>query len=308
MELDFVEWLSERLPASPHVAIGVGDDAAVVRLGRPELVTTADLLLDGIHFLTSEHTPRRIGRKSLAVNLSDLAAMAAKPVGAVVSLALPRDGVGDLSTRELAAQLMEGMLPLAETFDCPIVGGDTNVTPGPLTIAITAFGEPTDRGVVRRDGAKPGDLLYVTGPLGGSLAGKHLDFTPRVAEALSLHERVDLHAMMDLSDGVSLDLARLCKASGVGAVIEAQSVPITEAASTMAATSGRTALDHALSDGEDFELLFAIDPRSEEDLTTCSDVCESLVRIGCLTEKPGVKLRWENGVTEVLQADGYQHR
>lgn len=300
MELGFVDWLRQRLPASPHVRIGVGDDAALLDLPSGQLVTTADLLIDGVHFLTAEHAPERIGRKALAVNLSDLAAMAARPVGAVVSLALPRDGAAGLDNRELAARLIEGMLPLAEEFSCPIVGGDTNVGPGPLAIAVTAFGESTERGVVRRDGAQPGDAICVTGLLGGSLAGKHLDFTPRVKEALAIHERVELHSMMDLSDGLSLDLQRLCEASGVGAILEEDSIPIAEEANP---DVGR-----ALSDGEDFELLFTLPEHELRRLIDAPPLGVTPVRIGTITYENDLFIRDECGARQALLPQGYEHR
>lgn len=307
MELDFIDWLTERLPKSPQLRIGVGDDAALVALQRPELVATADLLIDGVHFLTGEHTPERIGHKSLAVNLSDLAAMAARPTGALVSLALPRDGACGLLPRELAARLIEGMLPLAEQFGCPIVGGDTNVGPGPLVISVTAFGEPTERGVVRRDGAKPGDFLMMTGQeLGGSLAGKHLDFTPRVAEALDLASRFDLHAMMDLSDGLATDLPRMCAASGVGATIFADHLPISAAAKRMAEEGQRSGVEHALRDGEDFELLIAASETTAR-LMLASPPQAGVFWIGEFTSELGVRLKTSDRPAEPLTATGYEH-
>lgn len=309
MELDFVRWLHGRLPAMPGAQVGVGDDAAVLSLGGSDLVATADLLVDGVHFETREHAPERVGRKALAVNLSDLAAMAARPVGALVSLALPRGGAGATSPSDLARRLIEGMLPLAEEFGCPVVGGDTNVHNGALVVAITAFGEPTARGVVRRDGALPGDWLMTTGDsLGGSLAGKHLDFTPRVAEALRLADLAEVHAMMDLSDGVSLDLHRMCEASGVGAVVFADQLPISGAAASMALTSGRTPMDHALSDGEDFELMFAVSPEAGRGLQARPEFACGLRRIGEFVAGAGVSLRWPNGGVQSLAARGFEHR
>jgi thiamine-monophosphate kinase len=289
--------------------VGVGDDAAVVSLGGSDLVATADLLIDGVHFDTREHAPERIGRKSLAVNLSDLAAMAARPAGALVSLALPRGGAAGCSVDELARRLLEGMQPLAEDFGCPIVGGDTNVHSGPLVVSVTAFGTPTSRGVVRRSGARPGDWLMVTGAgLGGSLAGKHLDFTPRVPEALRLHELADLHAMMDLSDGVSLDLHRMCEASGVGAVVFYAHVIVAEAAMSAATASGRSPIDHALGDGEDFELIFAVSSEAGRDLLTRPRIECGLNWIGEFVAGSRVTLRRSDGSEHPLAARGYEHR
>ncbi|QDV72945.1 Thiamine-monophosphate kinase [Botrimarina mediterranea] len=304
MELEFVRWLHERLPALSEGQIGVGDDAAVVALGGSQLVATADLLIDGVHFDTSQHAIERIGRKSLGVNLSDLAAMAARPVGCLVSLALPRGGVGGVTTQQLAMRLVEGMAPLAKEFGCPIIGGDTNVHSGPLVINVTAFGEPTERGVVRRDGARPGDVLLVTGDLGGSLSAKQFDFTPRVHEALTLHAAAPLRALMDLSDGLSLDLTRLCEASGVAALVDADAIPISNAAKM----TGEAALDHALSDGEDFELLIAAAPDDAKRLLAEMPVACGLTRIGETMAGSGVSLRYADGTATPLDAKGYQHQ
>ena len=201
------------------------------------------------------------------------------------------------------------MLPLAEEFACPIVGGDTNVHAGPLVVSVTAFGEPTARGAVRRDGAQPGDWLMMTGEeLGGSLAGRHLDFTPRVAEALQLIELADIHAMLDLSDGVSLDLRRMCAASGVGAVVYEDHVPVSAAAKAQAAVSGRSPTDHALSDGEDFELLFTVSREAGQDLLTRPRIDSGLAWIGEIVAGTGVSLRRRDGTTAPLSPDGYEHR
>ena len=303
MEVDFVRWLRGHVPTAARLRPGIGDDAAVVHLGRAETVATADLLIDGVHFHSAEHTPERIGHKALAVNLSDLAAMAAEPRAALVSLVLPRG-----SDPALAERLIQGMLPLADRHDCPIAGGDTNVADNALIVSVAALGEPTDRGVVRRDGARAGDALFVTGPLGGSLSGKHLDFEPRVAEALELARRFDLHAMMDLSDGLSLDLHRMMSDSDVGAEIDAAWVPITAAAHGRAMTSGRSALDHALDDGEDFELLFAV---AEEDAAAVARLALPSgppVRSGAVVPPMGVELIDESGERTRLEPRGFEHR
>src|SRR5262249_40233389 len=151
-----------------------------------------------------------------------------------------------------------GLRAVADAFATAVVGGDTNTGDGPLVISVTLLGEATARGPVRRDGARPGDMLLVTGPLGGSILGKHLDFTPRVREAQQLHAAADLHAMIDVSDGLAADVAHLCWESGCGAVLRAEAIPLSEAARRM--NDGVSPLDHALGDGEDFELVFAVSP------------------------------------------------
>ena len=272
MESQFIAWLRDRLCGHRRLQLGPGDDAAVLRLAdRSQCVVTTDLLTDGVDFVLGRTEARRIGHKALAVNLSDLAAMAARPVAAVVALALPRqDGMA------IGQQLYEGMLPLAERFDLAIAGGDTNTWDGPLVIAVTAIGETTERGVLTRSGARPGDRIIVTGEFGGSILGRHLDVEPRVAEALLLHERYELHGGLDCSDGLSLDLWRLCAESGCGAIVDVDRVPISAAAFEASTNSpGRQAgvrssmpLEHALGDGEDFELVLAVPPNEAARMIT----------------------------------------
>jgi thiamine-monophosphate kinase len=304
MERELVDWLRKTLSGGDALKVGIGDDAAVLSWqDRGDLVVTTDLVVDRVHFdLSSGIDPRRVGRKALAVNLSDLAAMAAKPVGAVVSLLLPKAG-----GMKLAKALYEGMLPLAAELHCLIVGGDTNSHEGPLVISVTAFGEPAASGVWTRSGAKPGDHLIVTGTLGGSLLGKHLDFTPRVAEALLLAERYDVHAALDLSDGLSLDLARLVKESRCGARLRAQDIPISGNAHTASRESGRAPLDHALSDGEDFELLLAVPPHTAQKLLADEPLEIPITNIGEITSGRALVIVDQYGASRALEPNGYEH-
>ena len=180
MERELIHWLRQRLPPHPLLRLGPGDDAAVLNMaGAQQCVITVDLLSDHVDFELAEIDPRRAGRKALAVNLSDLAAMAAEPLAAVIALALPRQG-----GMELAQALYEGMLPLAERYELAIAGGDTNSWDGPLAISITLLGKVTSRGPLCRAGVRPGDRILASGVFGGSILGRHLDFEPRVREAL----------------------------------------------------------------------------------------------------------------------------
>jgi thiamine-monophosphate kinase len=244
-EFDYIRWIRAQIKPAEGVVVGPGDDCAVVRTsGGLQLITT-DMLMDGVDFKLGEVEPRRIGRKAMAVNLSDIAAMAGVPRTAVVSVALP---IGP-GTPKLAEELFSGMHELATRFGVSIIGGDTNAWHGPLTISVTLHGDVTERGYVTRGGAEPGDWLFVTGPLGGSIRGRHLDFTPRVAEALALNDRVKLKAMIDISDGLTADLQHILQESGCGANITC--VPLNPGVS----------LEQALGDGEDFELLYAVSPQ-----------------------------------------------
>jgi thiamine-monophosphate kinase len=257
-----------------------------------------------VDFILAECDPRRVGRKALAVNLSDLAAMAALPISAVVSLALPRDGA-----LELAQRLYEGLLPLAEEFDLAIAGGDTNTWEGPLVVSITALGEPAAGGCLTRSGAKPGDEILVTGALGGSILGRHLDFHPRVREAIELHNRYRLHAATDISDGLSLDLSHICEESGCGALLELEAIPLHEDAHRLARdrTDGASALEHALSDGEDFELVLAAPPAETQRMLNEQPLGVPLTRIGRYVAEPGLFALEADGSRRPLTPRGFRH-
>ena len=255
------------------------------------------MLMDGTDFILAEVGPRRVGRKAMAVNLSDIAAMAGTPTAVVVSVALPKEP-------KLAEELYLGLRDVTDAFGVALVGGDTNSWNGHLVISVTALGEATTRGPVRRSGAKPGDWLFVTGPLGGSILGHHLDFTPRVREALLLHQVVDLHAMLDISDGLAADLNHICEESRCGAVLVAEAIPVSEAARELSRTSGKSPLQHALGDGEDFELVFAVSPEDGEKLLRDPPV-PGLVKIGVCVEA-GLWLE-ESGTRRPLEATGWVH-
>jgi thiamine-monophosphate kinase len=306
MEAEFIAWLREHLPSHPHLRLGPGDDAAVLKLAADrDIVLATDLLTDGVDFHLRACQPWQIGRKAVAVNLSDLAAMACRPLAVVVSLALPRAGAG-----ELARALYHGILDIAGKYDVAIAGGDTNTWDGGLVVSVTALGQLTARGPLRRDRAQPGDHILVTGRFGGSLLGKHFSFEPRVHAALLLHQQFELHAGIDVSDGLSLDLFRLATASGCGAAIALEAVPIDPAARQLAARGedGRTALDHALSDGEDFELILAASPEEAERMLDQQPLAVPITRIGQMIERPGLWQLSADGLLEPLAPRGFEHR
>jgi thiamine-monophosphate kinase len=301
MEAEFHRWLREHVPAHPNLPLGLSDDAAVLKRSdaRDQVITT-DLLSDGVDFRLDQDDPRRAGRKALAVNLSDLAAMAAKPLAAVISIALPR--AGGRAPLELAIALYEGLLPLAKEFDVAIAGGDTNTHDGPLVISVTAFGAVTERGVLTRSGGRPGDWLLVTGSFGGSISSHHFDFVPRVREAMLLNERYDLHAGMDVSDGLSLDAARLAEASHCGAVIDVDAVPISDAARRLSEP-----LQHALSDGEDFELLLAVPSKVATCILKDQPLDCPITRVGELMAEKELWYQRSDGTRTPATPKGWQH-
>jgi thiamine-monophosphate kinase len=200
------------------------------------------------------------------------------------------------------------MADAAEKYACPIVGGDITSWKQPLTIGTAVVGRPAGVIPVRRSGAKPGDLLFVTGELGGSLLGRHLVFTPRVAEARQLAALVTLHAMIDLSDGLSTDLGHIVRESGVAAEVNADAVPISADAVKLSQADGRPALDHALNDGEDFELLMAVEPVDAQDLLKQNPLKTArLTCIGRITEGSGATLIEPSGERRPLVPKGYEH-
>lgn len=303
-ENTLIDWLRERFAAEPHRAvIGIGDDAAAVRTDDTLIVITTDMLLDGVHFDTGRHRFEQIGRKAVCCSLSDCAAMACWPRAATVSIALPEN-----MSLDDVKRMADGMAETADEFHCPIVGGDTTSWPGKLAIDVAMLAEPmAERGPVRRSNAQVDDLVFVSGPLGGSRSGKHLTFTPRIELASRLVLDPNLHAMMDISDGLSLDLHRLCTASACDAELTADRLDnlISDAARDLAAKDGRSPLEHALGDGEDFELLLtASGELNPEDV--------GLIPIGRITSRtsPDRSTLWmchDNGRTEPIEPRGYEH-
>jgi thiamine-monophosphate kinase len=305
METEFLAWLQRELPPHRCLRLGAGDDAALVALGgRPECLVTVDMINDQVDFDLSTTDPRRIGRKALAVNLSDIAAMAGRPLAAFVALALPREGA-----LLLAKELYLGLLPLAEQYDLAVAGGDTNCWNGPLAISITLLGEAAERGPLLRSGARPGDWLLATGAFGGSILGRHFDFEPRVREALLLNEHYELHAGMDVSDGLSLDASRLAEASGCGVVLRLDAIPVSAAAVMLAAqrNDGISPLEHALSDGEDFELLFAASPDEARRLLRDQPLETPISAIGEFVAEPGLWQADSAGDRKPLPPHGWVH-
>ena len=309
LEHELLAWLRENLPTSGRHLVGLGDDAAVLAgFDSSDVVVTTDMLTDGVDFLLEQVDPSQVGHKALGVNLSDLAAMAAEPVAAFVSLVLPRQGCQKLSPLELAIQLYRGMLPLAESVAVEIAGGDTNTWDGPLAISITAIGKTISPGPLTRSGGQAGDQLLVTGTLGGSILGRHLQVEPRVREALQLHSQYELHAAIDVSDGLALDAARLAEASQLGVILDLDTIPISDAAQQLAQRDGQSALEHALGDGEDFELVFAVPPQQATQILSQQPLEVPIARIGQLIETRGLWQATAGGKRKPLTAHGYQHR
>jgi thiamine-monophosphate kinase len=316
-EFDLIARLTQSLPSNQNVVTGAGDDCAVLDLGAPDklFLFKTDAVVEGVHF-TKDTPPEKIGRKALARCLSDIAAMAGAPVAALVTLGLPAapkrsEGGPDKFEPEFVAKIYDGLNALAEKSGVAIVGGETTTNPGGIFISIALLGTVARGKQVLRSGAKTGDAIFVTGELGGSLAGRHLEFEPRLEEALWLAEHFSIHAMIDLSDGLAGDLRHILKASGVGAELLKSAIPISRAAKLQArrSSTAKPAIAVALTDGEDFELLFTV---ASGDAVKLLDAWKKkfpklkLSCIGKIVAKEGVIIRDKTG-SHKLNANGYVH-
>jgi thiamine-monophosphate kinase len=306
-EFELIARLTATLPSNASVIVGAGDDCAVLDVGIPdrELLFKTDAVVEGIHF-EADAEPKKIGHKALARGLSDIAAMGGRPDSAVITLGLPpgRDPAW-------AEQVYDGMRTLARKYEVAIVGGETTTLPERALISVALLGFVDKGRAVLRSGARPGDAVFVTGELGGALAGKHLDFEPRLAEAQWLTRHFDIHSMIDLSDGLAGDLRHVLCTSGVGAELLAKAIPISQAARVAAKRShdNQSALTLALSQGEDFELLFTVASSDAVALLDRWTAAFPELRLGCigkLSAEPGIRLRDNTGLRP-LTLGGYAH-
>jgi len=306
-EFELIRRLTRSLPTNSSVVVGPGDDCAVLEAGLPDqlLLFKTDAVVEGIHF-TPATAPEKIGHKALGRCLSDIAAMAGTASAALVTIALPRD-----FDPTFVEAIYTGMTELARRHGVAIVGGETTTNPGGTLISVALLGwVPRGKGVLR-SGAEAGDAIFVTGELGGSLGGKHLEFEPRLAEARWLAQHFSLHAMLDISDGLAGDLRHLLTASRVGAELLAASIPISREARRAAKAGGsaKPPLLAALTDGEDFELLFTVATR---DAVPLLDAWRkqfpklALTCIGRIKADEGITIRDKQGVRP-LTAHGYVH-
>lgn len=302
MEREFLQWLQQRSSRDPRLLIGLGDDGAVVKSTAGPLILTTDTIAEGTHFEFPLATREQVGWKALAVSLSDIAAMGGRPKWALVNLQLP-----GAWTLEDTCQLHAGIQRCAEKFDVAIVGGDTNRWSGPLVVVTTIIGEPLTADHWPMSACQPGDALVVTGPLGGSILGHHLQFSPRCDWARRLATRHQIHAATDITDSLTVDLQLMCDASRCGVDLFVDRIPLTRAAHQRAGETGWSPLEHALYDGEDFELLLAVPARGVSDLMADPYWQGSLQIIGAFTSELGIRAITENGQSRPLLARGYEH-
>ena len=308
----------------PGVVAGVGDDAAVLRTGGGrDLLVTADMLVEQVHFDLSFSAFRDLGYKALAVNLSDLAAMGGRPENYLVSLALPPH-----FNMEDMEDLYRGMDEAGRPYKACLVGGDTVASPGPLVISVTLLGGAARGKAVLRSGAAPGDGLYVTGTLGDSAAGleilkagrrfesgdtgaeylvrRHLRPEARVKAGRLLGGKGLASAMIDISDGIASDVRHITEQSGCGAEINLDALPLSDELLSFAGR--KNAVKYALGGGEDYELLFAARPGADDALRTAGKAAGiAITRVGAITGGEGVFAAGSKGLRKPLRGRGYEH-
>ena len=302
-ERGLIRRLAKLLPSRDDVRVGIGDDVAVVHVEgtHTDLLLTSDAVIEGTHFLP--RTPAaQIGHKAIGRALSDMAAMGGEPLWGLIDLVAPSK-----TPVKRVEDIYRGAARLAKKYGLAIIGGDT--TQGAkLELHVFAAGQVQQRAAVLRSGARPGDAIYVTGELGGSLAGKHLRFDPRIEEGLWLRESGWAGAMIDVSDGLVTDLGHIIGSSGVGAELDGAAIPVSAAARRVG--GGRTPLEHALFDGEDFELLFTVAADKETAfLSSWRDTFQLRCRrVGRITNKKGrITLTDGAGPGRPLADRGFEH-
>lgn len=319
-EFGLIERIRRSVPARAGVVRGIGDDAAELQLpDGHHLLTSTDLLIEGIHFRRDWTSPRALGRKAVAVNLSDIAAMAGTPRFLYLGLACP----GDADLQEIDA-FLAGALEEAEKFDVCLVGGDTCRSPGPWLISVTVEGSVPAGRAIGRNGAQAGDLIMVSGTLGdsalalrilseggepeASLLDRHYLPTPRVELGRALGENRLAKAMIDISDGLASDLEHILQASGVDGVIDLDALPLS-AEFELRAKQEASLWGLALHGGEDYELLFIVAPeRAAEAVSLGSRLGLPVSRIGTLTAGAGrLSGRTTDGSLQPIRVRGYDH-
>jgi len=303
-EFSFIQWIRERQKRRKDVILGIGDDCAALNVSSDRLcLITTDMLVDGTHFDLKRCGIWDVGRKAIACSISDVAAMGCQATVAVVSICFPNH-----TAERFAKELYKGIWDIANKYNIEIVGGDIISGDSPLCISVTMLGRDEGLKPVLRSGAKVGDMILVTGTLGGSLLGKHLRFEPRLKEGLILNKNFTIHAMIDISDGLTADLNHILEESRVGAILYEDQIPVSEAAVKMAEKSGNTPLYHALSDGEDYELLFTLS-KGQAKKVVKSPLFErgTFSCIGEIIKGPGIEMKFSDGKISRIKPHGYEH-
>ncbi|MEK7310105.1 MAG: thiamine-phosphate kinase [Planctomycetota bacterium] len=298
-EFGYIKWLQKHLRYGKDVLIGSGDDCAVIKLPDNNLLyATTDTIVEDVDF--KKATPEQIGYKSIAISLSDLAAMGGDftKIYALISASLPKNRAKPSFTHPL----FKGMHSICTRFGVQIIGGDLSSIKGPITITSTLFGISKSKPVVRA-GVREGDAILVTGSLGGSILGKHLSFTPRLRESALLNRHYKINSMIDISDGLVVDLNHILESSKLGTVLDELSIPISKDAYKLKGNS----LRHALTDGEDFELLFTAPLKEAVKIIRDRALKTPVSIIGMITKQKGIYLLSKQGEISNIKPQGFTH-
>ncbi|MEK6728612.1 MAG: thiamine-phosphate kinase [Planctomycetota bacterium] len=301
-EFSFIQWIRKRQRRRKGTLLGIGDDCAVIDVSSDKLcLITTDMLVDGTHFDLKKCAMRDVGRKAIACSISDVAAMGCQATVAVISICFPYH-----TTEKYARELYAGMWNLTDKYNIEIIGGDTISGCGPLCINVTMLGNDGGLKPIRRSGAKAGDMILVTGEFGGSILGKHLCFEPRQQEGLILNKNFTIHAMIDISDGLTADLNHILEESRTGAILHEDQIPISPAAIELSKKTGHTPLHHALSDGEDYELLLTVS-KGQAKRVFASGLLEGMRCIGEIVDGQGIRMKYADGKIRRIRPRGYEH-
>lgn len=314
-EFELIDHIKGHFAEVPEGVVGIGDDCATIGTEGEDWLFSTDLVVEGVHFLRTKSTPEDVGWKSAAVNLSDIAAMGGEPVATFLSIALPREARG-----EWAEKFVEGYASISHHYGVPLLGGDTTSSLRDVAVNVGVLGKAPKGEALLRSGARVGDTIFVTGPLGDSGAGlrlllgdhptddptayltaKHNRPTPRIAEGMALRKTGKVGAMMDISDGIASDLRHILRASGVGAEVELQSLPLSPQLRTICEREGWSATELATSAGEDYELLLT----APEEIASLVDF--PLYPIGRIVEGK-VEIEWHDGGEKIdFTTKGFTH-
>ena len=318
-EREFINRIRKMMPGKGgSIIFSAGDDCLVTEsFGNYRSLYTTDTFVDGVHFTRNFFSYGQIGHRCMAASVSDIAAMSGIPMYSLLSLSMPRE-----TLLEDAITLFEGFQKTAEQYGCPVAGGETTSTFGQLTITITVIGKVEPGRVVTRSGAQVGDSIYVTGTVGDAMAGlmaferdekgfkmlkkKFLAPEALVSLSRSLSEQYQITAMIDISDGLAVDLGHLCEESGCGAELFVSSLPLSVEYKRFTRKHGIDNIDFALSSGEEFELLFTSNDSSLPEHFTLFN--HTITRIGTVTDSAeGMKLHCDNGTIKQITLKGYEH-
>ncbi len=302
-ELDLIKWIRKHSNKKKPVLIGIGDDSAVIDVKDADSITVStDTLLDGTHFNSAQSSPKQIGCKSITSSISDIAAMGCRPSFVLVSISFPAKEKIDFCKK-----IFKGIFETAAKYNVQLIGGDIVSGKTPLTINVTTIGIVQGRNPIKRYGARQEDVIMVTGKLGGSILSKHLKFTPRIDEGVLLNQEFKINSMIDISDGLLTDLNHILDESGLGAVIDERLIPISKDAVKLSGMTKKSPLFHALTDGEDYELIFTASKTTAKKILESPKFKIPITAIGRVKKRKGLFAIDAAGIERPVKPMGYEH-